>query len=77
MSRAMYNDKNIAIVVPCYNEESQIKSVVDGIPDYIDKIVIIDDKSKDNTFEIIQELERKNNRIISLLHEKTKVLVLL
>ena len=68
----MYNDKKIAIVVPCHNEQSQIKLVVDGIPDYIDKIVIVDDKSKDNTFEIIQELERKNDRIISILHENNQ-----
>ena len=68
----MYNDKKIAIVVPCHNEQSQIKLVVDGIPDYIDKIVIIDDKSSDETVHIIKKLKNGNDKIISIFHDKNQ-----
>jgi len=38
----MYKDKSISVVVPCHNEELQIEAVVNGLPDFIDKIIIID-----------------------------------
>ena len=53
----MYKDKIISVVVPCHNEESQIEVVVKGLPEYIDKIVIIDDKSNDETVQIIKKLK--------------------
>lgn len=62
----------ISVVVPCYNEETQIEKVVDGLPDYIDKVVIADDKSTDNTANIIKELESKNNNITIILHDQNK-----
>ena len=68
----MYNNKTISVVVPCYNEETQIETVVDGLPDYIDKVVIVDDKSTDNTANIIKELESKNKNITIILHDQNK-----
>ncbi len=48
----MLNNKTIAVVVPAYNEEKQIGSVLDSIPDYVDKIILVDDGSQDRTSEI-------------------------
>ena len=45
----MISDKTIAVVVPCYNEEKQIGMVIETMPDFVDKIVIVNDLSKDNT----------------------------
>lgn len=50
----MINNKSIAVVVPCYNEEKQIGMVIETMPDFVDKIVIVNDKSKDRTEEIIK-----------------------
>ena len=36
-------ESKISIVVPCYNEESQIGTVIESMPEFIDKIVVIDD----------------------------------
>ena len=33
------------VVIPCYNVESHIKSVIGSIPDFIDDIIVVDDKS--------------------------------
>ena len=68
----MYNNKHISVVVPCFNEESQIESVIDGIPDYIDKIVIVDDKSKDNTIEVVNDLKSNDERVILIFHNKNQ-----
>lgn len=68
----MYKNKTIAAVVPCFNEETQIGKVVNTIPDYIDKIVIIDDKSKDRTVEVVKSLNADSDRIIVIQHKKNQ-----
>jgi len=40
---------NIGVVVPTFNEELLIKETIDGIPDYVRRIYIIDDGSTDRT----------------------------
>ena len=45
--------KTIAVVVPAYNEESQIGMVIDSMPSYVDRIIIVNDKSKDKTSEVV------------------------
>ena len=44
----IYKGKKIAVVVPAYNEEILISDTIQTIPKYVDKIIVIDDKSKDN-----------------------------
>jgi len=45
----MLSNKSIAVVIPAYNEESQIHLVIESMPDFVDRIIIVSDKSKDNT----------------------------
>lgn len=45
----MLNNKTIAVVIPAYNEESQIKMVIESMPSFVDRLVIVNDCSKDNT----------------------------
>ena len=61
----MINNKTIAVVVPAYNEEKQIGSVIDTMPDFVDKIVIVNDGSKDGTEEIVKSYwgSKSNNGI--------------
>lgn len=49
----MLNNKTIAVVVPAYNEEKQIGRVIESMPDFVDRIVIINDCSTDKTAEIV------------------------
>ncbi len=50
----MLNNKTIAVVIPCYNEETQIGMVIETMPDFVDRIIIINDNSKDKTGEIVK-----------------------
>ena len=50
----MLKDKTVAVVVPAYNEEKQILHVIESMPDFVDRIIIVDDKSSDRTFEIVK-----------------------
>jgi glycosyltransferase involved in cell wall biosynthesis len=65
----MYKEKNVVVVVPAYNEETQISIVVETMPDFVDTIVIVDDKSKDSTVEVVKQLQKNHARVILLCHE--------
>jgi len=45
----MYQNKTIAVVVPAYNEEKQLSKVLNTVPQFVDRIIVVDDCSKDNT----------------------------
>ena len=47
----MIDNKSIAVVIPAYNEETQIKLVLESIPDFVDRIIVINDCSKDETLK--------------------------
>jgi len=50
----MYRGKKVSVVVPAYNEETQITKVIDTMPEFIDVVVIVNDKSKDRTAEVVR-----------------------
>ena len=45
----MFMSKTIAVVVPAYNEEKLIGRVIDTMPSLVDRIVVVDDCSRDST----------------------------
>ena len=51
----MINNKTIAVIVPCYNEETQIVQVLKTMPDFVDRIIVIDDKSSDSTSDMVKK----------------------
>jgi glycosyltransferase involved in cell wall biosynthesis len=54
----MLESKSVAVVVPCYNEESQIQSVIKDMPEFVDRIVIVNDCSTDNTLAKVKEVQQ-------------------
>ncbi|HEY5124847.1 MAG TPA: glycosyltransferase family 2 protein [Ignavibacteria bacterium] len=50
----MLNNKSVAVVIPAYNEEKQIGIVIETIPDFVDRIIIVNDNSSDNTVKIVK-----------------------
>lgn len=53
----MYKGKTIAVVCPAYNEELLIADTIMSIPDFVDKVYVVDDCSTDRTPEIIQSFD--------------------
>ena len=68
----MYKDNLISVVVPAFNEENLITNTINSIPEYVDKIVIVNDASKDNTSKIIEKLIPINKKIHLINHEKNQ-----
>lgn len=64
----MYKHKTIAVVVPCYNEAHQIEKVIKTMPKYVDRIIVVDDKSTDKTASIIKYLAGSNKKMICIYH---------
>lgn len=66
----VYLDKTIGIVIPCFNEQSQVGKVIKALPAWIDSIIVIDDASTDQTSAVIAELRKCDNRISQIIHQE-------
>jgi len=60
----MYKYKSICVIVPAYNEASQIGKVIETMPEFIDRVVIVNDASTDNTAEVVQHFQENYNKIV-------------
>lgn len=57
----MINNKKIAIVLPAYNAEKTLEMTYREIPfDIVDEVILVDDKSRDNTIQKARELGIKH-----------------
>ena len=60
----------LSIVVPCYNEEKSIGKTIETLLNSgykgLKKIIIVDDKSTDNSYKIIKEYSKKYSRVIAV-----------
>jgi len=65
----MYKDKSICVVVPAYNESTQIGKVLSTMPDFVDKIVVVDDASKDDTVDVVRQYQDKTDKIEVIQHK--------
>jgi len=71
----MLKGKTIAVVVPAYNEETQIGMVIDSMPDFVDRIIIVNDCSKDKTAEVVESyIEKEGPHQIELKPFPNKVI---
>lgn len=48
----MYKDLRITVVIPCLNEELAIGLVLDGVPAFVDEVIVVDNNSTDRTAEV-------------------------
>jgi hypothetical protein len=67
----MINELKIAVIIPAYRVKKHIHDVVNNLPDFIDSIIVVDDKCPDNSGHHILE-KNKNKKLIVEFHEKNK-----
>jgi glycosyltransferase involved in cell wall biosynthesis len=60
--------KKVVVVMPAYNAEKTLERTLDDIPrDWVDEIILVDDRSRDRTVEIARSLGLR-----VFVHEKNK-----
>jgi glycosyltransferase involved in cell wall biosynthesis len=64
----MYLKKTISVVVPAYNEEKLIGETLRTIPSFVDKIIVVDDRSNDSTVTVVRAIGKKDKRVLLLEH---------
>lgn len=69
----MLNNKTIAVVVPAYNEESQISTVLKSMPAYVDRIIVVDDKSSDRTVRAVKQIIKQIKKVKKLPNAGIKI----
>ena len=65
----MYKNLKVGVFVPAYNEEKQIAAVLKTIPDFVDKVLVVDDCSQDDTSKVVKRF-LKDKRIVLHRNEK-------
>jgi glycosyltransferase involved in cell wall biosynthesis len=55
--------QRVAILVPAYNEATQIAGVLASLPDYVDDIVVVDDASSDGTADVVRGVAAADPRV--------------
>jgi glycosyltransferase involved in cell wall biosynthesis len=56
----VHNNYSVSLIIPAMNESTTLTSIIDSVPEYVDEIIVIDGRSKDNTFEIASNHPRVN-----------------
>jgi len=59
----MRKEWHVGIVIPARNEQEFIGTVIESIPDFVDKIIVVNDGSSDNTKKIVEEKINAKNKI--------------
>jgi len=65
----MLEGKSVAVVVPAYDEEKLIGTTLAGVPDFVDRIYVVDDASRDGTADVARSA---GERVEVIEHEKNQ-----
>jgi glycosyltransferase involved in cell wall biosynthesis len=66
----VFEGKRVAVVVPAHDEEALIAATIAGIPELVDRIVVVDDGSTDRT--VARARETGDARVEVLSHERNR-----
>ena len=64
----MYRSHTVGVLVIAYNEEGFVGDVIETVPEYVDRVYVVDDGSTDGTWA---EIERAANRVNRRQREPT------
>ena len=68
----MYKEKSVSVVIPAYNEEKLIAKAISNVPEFVEKIIVVNDASKDKTLEIVQQIKKTNIKVQLIDHEQNQ-----
>ena len=66
----MLEQKSIAVVIPAHDEEKLIGATISGVPGFVDRIIVVDDRSVDGTAAAVEALD--DSRVELIRHERNQ-----
>lgn len=66
----MLEGKTVAVVVPAYQEEKLLPVTLGGMPEFVDRIYVVDDCSHDATLDRAEECAARDPRVVVIRHER-------
>ena len=66
----MLEGKRVAVVVPAHDEQRLIAATLGGIPGFVDRVIVVDDGSRDATAERARSLG--DSRVEVVAHERNR-----
>ncbi|MBN2331321.1 MAG: glycosyltransferase family 2 protein [Candidatus Aenigmarchaeota archaeon] len=66
----MYKKLRVSLVIPAYNEQKLIIPTLKGVPRYVDRVYVVDDRSKDSTPKLVVDYAKKDRRVRLIRHGK-------
>jgi glycosyltransferase involved in cell wall biosynthesis len=67
----MFEGRRVIVVVPAHNEEKLIGHVLETMPGFVDRVIVVDDASTDATASILAEsTARMGERLRAVRHDK-------
>ena len=66
----MIEGKNVAVVIPAHEEETLLPTTLDGIPESVDRIYVVDDASTDGTVARARAAAEADPRISVIVRER-------
>ncbi|MGZ3648263.1 MAG: glycosyltransferase, partial [Syntrophales bacterium] len=68
----MLNNKTVAVVVPAYNEEKQIIHVITTMPNFVDRIIVVNDCSTDKTADLVSDYMTNQNSAVETVSKRNR-----
>jgi cellulose synthase/poly-beta-1,6-N-acetylglucosamine synthase-like glycosyltransferase len=67
--------ENVSVIVPCYNASKDIGKTIDALqemdwPKDMIEIIVVDDKSTDNSVEVVRRYEKKYNNVRLIVNKR-------
>jgi glycosyltransferase involved in cell wall biosynthesis len=75
VTRLMVNrraEANVTAVIPAYNVGRELGDVLRHMPALVKTIIVVDDASRDDTFEVAQRCAQADARIVVVRHEENR-----
>lgn len=68
----MFEGARVGVLIPAYNEATQIDGVLRGLPAFVDDVVVVDDASTDDTVRVVREAQGRDPRIVVIELEQNR-----